>query len=103
MNTDNLKRPSLGMALIPIVISLAIFILGIGIMKYPAELMLLFAGIVFAIFAIFHGNRWETIIEVMGVQNKKGTSSHSHLVLYWVTNRDMDDIRNDPFICILWS
>ncbi|WP_277679970.1 Na+/H+ antiporter NhaC [Gracilibacillus dipsosauri] len=71
MNTDNLKRPSLGMALIPIVISLAIFILGIGIMKYPAELMLLFAGIVFAIFAIFHGNRWETIIEVMGSKIKK--------------------------------
>ncbi|SFL59838.1 Na+:H+ antiporter, NhaC family [Gracilibacillus orientalis] len=71
MSAKNIKSPSIGTALIPIVISLAIFIVGIGILEYPAELMLLFGGIVFTIFAVLHGHNWERIIETMGSKIKK--------------------------------
>ncbi|WP_102026516.1 Na+/H+ antiporter NhaC [Salirhabdus sp. Marseille-P4669] len=71
MNETTTKRPSLGMALLPIAISLVIFIGGIGILKYPAELMLLFAGVVFAIFAVLHGHKFDHIIVVMGDKIKK--------------------------------
>ncbi|QDP39679.1 Na+/H+ antiporter NhaC [Radiobacillus deserti] len=65
------NRPSLGMALVPICISMAIFIGGIGVLKYPAELMLLFAGVVFSVFAIIQGNSFDGIIQVMGNKIKK--------------------------------
>lgn len=71
MSEMNNKRPSLGMALIPITCSIAIFIGGIGILEYPAELMLLFAGVVFAIFAVLNGHHWDGIISVMGEKIKK--------------------------------
>ncbi|PGT89007.1 MULTISPECIES: Na+/H+ antiporter NhaC [Bacillaceae] len=71
MSEATMKRPSLGMALLPIIISLVIFIGGIGILKYPAELMLLFAGVVFTIFAVVNGHKWDTIISVMGEKIKK--------------------------------
>ncbi|WP_121663814.1 Na+/H+ antiporter NhaC [Metabacillus litoralis] len=71
MSEATMKRPSLGMALLPIIISLVIFIGGIGILKYPAELMLLFAGVVFTIFAVLNGHKWDTIISVMGEKIKK--------------------------------
>ncbi|MGY4691050.1 Na+/H+ antiporter NhaC [Salibacterium sp. K-3] len=71
MSEDSVKRPSIVMALIPIVLTVAIFIAGIGVMEYPAELMLLFAGVVFAIFAMLNGNRWDSIIELMGEKIKK--------------------------------
>ena len=71
MSEATMKRPSLGMALLPIIISLVIFIGGIGILKYPAELMLLFAGVVFTIFAVLNGHKGDTIISVMGEKIKK--------------------------------
>ncbi|SES89934.1 Na+:H+ antiporter, NhaC family [Salinibacillus kushneri] len=71
MSETTIKRPSLGIAFIPIVISLVIFIGGIGMLKYPAELMLLFAGIVFAIFAVLNGHQWDKIIVVMGDKIKR--------------------------------
>ncbi|UFU00442.1 Na+/H+ antiporter NhaC [Radiobacillus kanasensis] len=40
-------------------------------MKYPAELMLLFAGVVFAVFAVVQGNSFDEIITVMGDKIKK--------------------------------
>lgn len=71
MNPMETKRPSLGVALIPITIALVIFIVGIGIMKYQAELMLVFAGTVFAIFAIIHGHKWDETVTVMGEKIKR--------------------------------
>lgn len=71
MKNDTTNRPSVGSALVPIAMALAILIIGIGILKYPAELMLLFAGIVFAIFSVLYGHKWESIIETMGSKIKK--------------------------------
>lgn len=64
-------RPSIGMALIPVLITIAIFVGGIGIMQYPAELMLIFAGVVFTVFAGFYRVSWERILEEMGEKIKR--------------------------------
>ncbi len=71
MNDAKTKRPSIGMAMIPIGLAIAIFIIGIGILKYQAELMLIFAGALFALFATFYGRSWEEILVVMGDKIKK--------------------------------
>lgn len=71
MNDSNNSRPSLRLALIPLAIAVTIFIGGIGILQYPAELMLLFAGVVFSIFAVATGHQWDEIINVMGSKIKK--------------------------------
>ncbi|SDJ77444.1 Na+/H+ antiporter NhaC [Sediminibacillus albus] len=71
MNQAEIRRPSIGMALVPILIALAVFIIGIGVLKYQAELMLIFAGAIFAVFAVFHGHSWEKILVVMGDKIKK--------------------------------
>ncbi|SHN23162.1 Na+/H+ antiporter NhaC [Gracilibacillus kekensis] len=71
MGKENIKSPSVASALIPIAMALAILVVGIGILKYPAELMLLFAGIVFTIFSVWYGHKWESIIETMGSKIKK--------------------------------
>ncbi|WP_066190165.1 MULTISPECIES: Na+/H+ antiporter NhaC [Gracilibacillus] len=71
MSEKNVRRPSFVMSLIPIALALIVFIGGIGILQYPAELMLLFAGVIFAIFAVLYGNKWDTIIETMGSKIKK--------------------------------
>ncbi|WP_229745465.1 hypothetical protein [Pullulanibacillus pueri] len=70
-HNQEVRLPSLGLALIPIIISVAIFIVGIGILKYPAEIMLVFSGVIFSLFAIINGNKWDTIITVMGSKIKK--------------------------------
>lgn len=64
-------RPSIGMAFIPVLITIAIFVGGIGIMQYPAELMLIFAGVVFTVFAGFYRVSWERILEEMGEKIKR--------------------------------
>ncbi|QTM99174.1 Na+/H+ antiporter NhaC [Sediminibacillus dalangtanensis] len=71
MNDAKIKRPSIGMAMIPIGLAVAIFIIGIGVLKYQAELMLIFAGALFALFATFYGRSWEEILVVMGDKIKK--------------------------------
>ncbi|WP_053219927.1 Na+/H+ antiporter NhaC [Virgibacillus senegalensis] len=71
MSEAKIRRPSIGMALIPLSLALAIFIIGIGILKFQAELMLIFAGAVFALFAIGYGHSWEEILGVMGDKIKK--------------------------------
>lgn len=68
----NEKRvPSFGMALIPVVIVLAIFIGGIGVLQYPAQLMLIFSGVVLSFFAIFYGGSWDDIMNKMAESVKK--------------------------------
>ncbi|RKD76358.1 transporter (NhaC family) [Sinobaca qinghaiensis] len=64
-------KPSVGLALIPVLITIFIFVVGIGIMQYPAELMLIFAGVVFTIFAGFYRVSWERILEEMGEKIKR--------------------------------
>ncbi|WP_252312200.1 Na+/H+ antiporter NhaC [Sinobaca sp. H24] len=64
-------KPSVGLALIPVLITIFIFVGGIGIMQYPAELMLIFAGVVFTIFAGFYRVSWERILEEMGEKIKR--------------------------------
>lgn len=64
-------KPSVGLAMIPVLITIFIFVGGIGIMQYPAELMLIFAGVVFTIFAGFYRVSWERILEEMGEKIKR--------------------------------
>ncbi|MGD6846209.1 Na+/H+ antiporter NhaC [Rossellomorea aquimaris] len=80
MSKEGIRRPSVGMALIPIMIALVIFIGGIGILKYQAELMLIFAGVVFSIYAIWCGHKWEKILTVMGEKIK--TALPAILILF---------------------
>ncbi|MET9859070.1 Na+/H+ antiporter NhaC [Streptomyces smyrnaeus] len=64
-------RPRLAVALIPVAITLAIFVGGIGILEFPAELMLIFAAIVFTIFAAFHGVGLDQVLTDMGEKIKR--------------------------------
>ncbi|WP_200411493.1 Na+/H+ antiporter NhaC [Virgibacillus salexigens] len=80
MSQNEVKRPTVRMALIPIALSLIIFIVGIGVLQYQAELMLIFAGVLFSLFAKFYGHNWETIITVMGEKIK--TALPAILILF---------------------
>ncbi|MCG3421112.1 Na+/H+ antiporter NhaC [Oceanobacillus jordanicus] len=80
MSQNEVRRPTVGMAMVPIVLALAIFIIGIGVLKFQAELMLIFAGVVFAIFAGLYGHKWEKIITVMGEKIK--TALPAILILF---------------------
>lgn len=66
------QRPQpLALMLVPTVIVLAIFVGGIGVLGYPAELMLILSGVVFSAFAIWRGAQWDEIIATMGDRIKK--------------------------------
>ncbi|WP_205439403.1 Na+/H+ antiporter NhaC [Halobacillus ihumii] len=80
MNQKEVKRPTTAMVLIPISIALIIFIGGIGVMRFQAELMLIFAGVVFAIFAGIYGHKWDEISSVMGEKIK--TALPAILILF---------------------
>ncbi|MEW2453755.1 Na+/H+ antiporter NhaC [Streptomyces albus] len=64
-------QPRLAVALIPVVITLAIFVGGIGILEFPAELMLIFAAIVFTVFAALHGVGLDQVLTDMGEKIKR--------------------------------
>ncbi|MCT2589632.1 Na+/H+ antiporter NhaC [Streptomyces sp. N2-109] len=66
-----LPPPRLAVALIPVVITLAIFVGGIGIMEFPAELMLIFAAIVFTVFAAWQGVGLDQVLTDMGEKIKR--------------------------------
>lgn len=66
-----LPQPGVALALVPVALTVAIFVGGIGIMKYPAELMLIFAGVVFAVFAAWHGRSMAQILTDMGEKIKR--------------------------------
>ncbi|WP_218668309.1 Na+/H+ antiporter NhaC [Sediminibacillus massiliensis] len=80
MKQSEVKRPTVGMALIPITLALVIFIVGIGVLKFQAELMLIFAGVLFSIFAALYGHKWGKIITVMGEKIK--TALPAILILF---------------------
>ncbi|MCP3028612.1 Na+/H+ antiporter NhaC [Halobacillus sp. A5] len=80
MTTNEVKRPTVAVALVPITLALLIFIVGIGVLQFQAELMLIFAGVLFAIFAVLYGHKWETIITVMGEKIK--TALPAILILF---------------------
>ncbi|MFG6150189.1 Na+/H+ antiporter NhaC [Halobacillus sp. B23F22_1] len=80
MTTNEVKRPTVGMALVPITLALLIFIVGIGVLQFQAELMLIFAGVLFAIFAVLYGHKWVTILTVMGEKIK--TALPAILILF---------------------
>ncbi|QBI56503.1 Na+/H+ antiporter NhaC [Streptomonospora litoralis] len=67
----DLPQPNVATALVPVVATVAIFVGGIGIMEYPAELMLIFAGVVFALFAVWHGRSMGQIVTGMGEKIKR--------------------------------
>ncbi|KPC65861.1 Na+/H+ antiporter NhaC [Streptomyces sp. NRRL F-6602] len=64
-------QPRLAVALIPVVITLAVFVVGIGILEFPAELMLIFAAIVFTVFAALHGVGLDQVLTDMGEKIKR--------------------------------
>lgn len=66
-----LPQPRLAVAFVPVVTTLAIFVGGIGILEYPAELMLIFAAIVFTIFAACHGIGLNQVLTNMGEKIKR--------------------------------
>ncbi len=63
--------PSFAVSLVALIVVLAIFVAGIGILEYPPELMLIFAGAVLALFAIRLGASWDEIIANMGDKIKR--------------------------------
>lgn len=63
---EHVRRPGVAAACVPVVITVAVLVGGIGVLKYPAELMLIFAGVVFALFALWHGVRWDDVLTNMG-------------------------------------
>lgn len=65
------RRPGVAAACVPVVITVAIFVGGIGVLEYPAELMLIFAGVVFALFSLWYGETWERILSNMGEKLKR--------------------------------
>lgn len=65
------KVPSFSISLIPVVILLGIFIVGIGILQYPAQLMMIFSGSLFSVFAVLHGNTFNDVIDKMAETIKK--------------------------------
>ncbi|PDP87256.1 Na+/H+ antiporter NhaC [Glycomyces fuscus] len=67
---ESVRRPGVAAACVPVVITVAVLVGGIGILKYPAELMLVFAGVVFALFALWHGVSWEQVLTNMGEKLK---------------------------------
>ncbi|AXK31768.1 Na+/H+ antiporter NhaC [Streptomyces armeniacus] len=66
-----LPQPRPAVALIPVVITVAIFVGGIGIMEFPAELMLIFAAIVFTVFSACHGVGLDQVLADMGEKIKR--------------------------------
>lgn len=64
-----LPRPSV--ALIPVVLTVVIFGGGIGILELPAELMVIFAAVVFTIFAACHGVRFDDVLTDMSEKIKR--------------------------------
>ncbi|GAB3464599.1 Na+/H+ antiporter NhaC [Streptomonospora sediminis] len=69
--TDTPPQPSLAIACIPVAVTVAIFVGGIGIMQYPAELMVIFAGVVFTLFAVWHGRSLNHVLTGMGEKIKR--------------------------------
>ncbi|MEJ5867129.1 Na+/H+ antiporter NhaC [Pseudokineococcus sp. 5B2Z-1] len=65
------RRPSAKVAAVPALIALAIFVGGIGVLGYPAELMLVLAGVLFAGFAVARGARFEQVVTGMGEKIKQ--------------------------------
>lgn len=80
MKKEGIRRPSFSLTLIPLAVALLIFIGGIGILKFQAALMLIFAGVVFALFAVTNGHKWDRIISVMGEKIK--TALPAILILF---------------------
>lgn len=66
-----LPQPRLAVALIPVVITVAIFVGGIGVLEFPAELMLVLAAITFTIFSACHGVGLDHVLEDMGEKIKR--------------------------------
>lgn len=68
---EHVHRPGVAAACVPVVITVAVLVGGIGILKYPAELMLILAGVVFALFALRYGVRWDDVLTNMGEKLKR--------------------------------
>ncbi|MFC4867698.1 Na+/H+ antiporter NhaC [Streptomonospora arabica] len=63
--------PGVAMALVPVAATVAILVGGIGVLKYPAELMLIFAGVVLSLFAAWYGTSLAQILTDMGEKIKR--------------------------------
>ncbi|PGH48124.1 Na+/H+ antiporter NhaC [Streptomyces sp. Ru87] len=67
----SLPQPRLAVALIPVAVTVAIFVGGIGILEFPAELMLICAAIAFTVFSACHGVGLEQVLADMGEKIKR--------------------------------
>lgn len=66
-----LPRPRPAVALIPVAVTVVILVGGIGILEFPAELMLIFAAITFTIFSACHGVGLDQVLADMGEKIKR--------------------------------
>ncbi|GAB3951230.1 Na+/H+ antiporter NhaC [Streptomyces sparsus] len=66
-----LPRPRAAVAFIPVVLTVVILVGGIGILEFPAELMLIFAAITFTIFSALHGVGLDRVLADMGEKIKR--------------------------------
>lgn len=71
MQTSSERQPSMGAALAAIVGVVGIFIVGIGILQYPPELMLLFSAVLLIVVSACHGKGLEPILDIMGDKVKR--------------------------------
>ncbi|TDQ42688.1 Na+/H+ antiporter NhaC [Aureibacillus halotolerans] len=71
MTDRTTKRPSVTLAAILLVLSMLILIIGIGVLKYPGQLMLIMAGALLTISAVFHGSTFDEVISTMSTKIKK--------------------------------
>ncbi|MDA2810507.1 Na+/H+ antiporter NhaC [Nocardiopsis sp. RSe5-2] len=63
--------PGLAASLVPMAAVVAILVGGIGVLQYPAELMLIFAAVVLALFAARQGRGLSTVLADMGEKVKR--------------------------------
>ncbi|OEU96238.1 Na+/H+ antiporter NhaC [Streptomyces oceani] len=64
-------EPRVAVALLPVLATVAILVGGIGILEFPAELMLVCAAIVFTLFAVWQGSSLDEVLADMGEKIKR--------------------------------
>lgn len=67
-----IKNPSLFMSISLLLVVAFFLVYGIMVAQYQVQFMLILSGVVASIFAVFHGETWNNIIEIMSQKIKSG-------------------------------
>lgn len=70
--SKKIKNPSLFMSISLLLVVAFFLVYGIMIAQYQVQFMLILSGVVASIFAIFHGETWNNIIEIMSHKIQSG-------------------------------